>query len=280
MSDVCSKFTVCVVLCMVLSGCVDSKPKDVVAGKSAVYNENCEQLSSSEGKKACYDLLAGKVPNHQENCELLESHEKIQNCYELRCGMDYNIGSCKKIESDINRRHYVTEAASHYRNASICSILTDSSSVEYCLSKLGQKVEGDKMRGALSDKSAEGCNQIVDKTQRLSCYSQLIKTIKDISICEEILEDNYRDMCLHRVNNGSDKSVCYEITTEMYRNNCFLYVGRYKGDISSCSEITQYATKKACINSVVEAKKDQSLCERHLKDSDKTYCRTLVKNAG
>ena len=156
------------------------------------------------------------------------------------------------------------------------------------------------------------CKAMTDEIARNFCYADLAKAQKNISICDDKINNvNTRDICYQRVaiakqdfslcksiseanqNSGigstcysevaklkKDPALCEDLPDEgqydcLLKDECYLGAATGKLDISICKKISYSVTKDTCYLNVAIGKKDSTVCSNIVRISSSERCHSL-----
>jgi hypothetical protein len=97
---------------------------------------------------------------------------------------------------------------------------------------------------------------------------------KNLSFCR-MVSDNHRDVCiLHTLIEISDESLCEEKVEEGWRNNCYSAIAERKKDPSLCEKISDIEDRGWCYSKLAKITKNLDICEKISDQVVKEFCYT------
>ena len=97
---------------------------------------------------------------------------------------------------------------------------------------------------------------------------------KNLSFCR-MVSNNHRDVCiLHTVVEISDESLCEEKVEESWRNNCYSAIAERKKDPNLCEKISNLEKKDSCYLFVATRAKQLDICSKISDQTLKEFCLT------
>lgn len=159
------------------------------------------------------------------------------------------------------------------------------------------------------------CEAVTDEIARNFCYVDLAKAQKDISICDDKIDNvNTRDICYQKVaiakqdfslcksiseanqNSGigstcysevaklkKDPTLCEDLPDEgpydyLLKGECYLGAATGKLDASVCKKISYSVTRDTCYLNVAIGNKDSTVCSNIVRTSSRERCYSITQS--
>ncbi|MFW5888126.1 MAG: hypothetical protein ACOCVY_00215 [Patescibacteria group bacterium] len=142
------------------------------------------------------------------------------------------------------------------------------------------------MNLALSNDNNNDCEVISDERIKQDCinniYLKQAKSTQDISVCEKMLSDKYKEKCVASVVNEIDDPQNIEICNTLEgeakstcRDRINFNLAIKEQDMKACEEINSELERKECINKMIfELKlRDTDECQKNLNGVGVEYCK-------
>jgi len=157
-------------------------------------------------------------------------------------------------------------------------IIIGIGAVIYPSLKAPAKTGGESSAGeGIQYTSVDDCNNITDAAQKNSCFVEVAKLKKDVSICN-FVQTGKEDCYIEIAKLKKSKETCYLIQITYIKNECLSEVACVTGDLSLCelfeSEFGSASlTTVYCYDCVAKQSNTPSLCEKIVNTTVKTACR-------
>lgn len=188
--------------------------------------------------------------------------------------------------------------ANEKKAVSICDKLTRKEWKDRCLAVINKDFS--LCTGLLSDKYQDAvCYRVIAvakadplicekiEVSKDRCYAEAAKTKPDMSLCDKVIEKNFKNRCYWNIAEAKqDFSFCEKITDDQdWRNRCFATM---KNNSLLCDKIDQQFEKNICYLDIAIKKNDESLCKKmdeteiveEWKQDKQTRCMAMVSKDG
>jgi len=201
----------------------------------------CEKIKDNTKRDVCNSIVNGNI----ETCEALPVWQKL-DCY-VSLGRRINNNSiCDRLSTDGLRYECLARLAQDYEACKKATL------INYCYYDV-----------AIIKRDSIGCKNITDGSIRNKCYALLER---NPGYCQKISEAVAKDDCYIQVAMlANDFSICQNVENDRWKDMC---VAMVKGDIENldCKNDGGYCEHLAAFS------KDASVCEK-LENGDDCYYR-------
>jgi len=119
------------------------------------------------------------------------------------------------------------------------------------------------MRAAFASKNLDLCRSVGNKWAKDRCLREIAEHLKDSSLCEEIEQESWKNLCIVRVGiSTGNRKLCNRVSTKRgdystwtnYRTitdlkkKCQASAKRREDELKLCEGIKEKEIKKACVS--------------------------------
>jgi len=192
-----------------------------------VVSDECEGLSGME-KDQCYINQAVNVKKDETLCEKVSDPDIKARCYSwMATGLEKE-ALCEKVPIEKNdiictstlqvncRDECFLYIASHTGKASLCERMSDGLAKDNCYWQVAVKNSDPSLCSKINLKS--NANYSAD-----FCYQVLANELKDITLCENVVDADAHDICLItrvRCEKITNVSICASFKTQKWKDSC------------------------------------------------------------
>jgi len=214
----------------------------------------CDDIEDIEFKEMCYSDIAKNLKD-PSICEKIEEQEYKDECYK-------DLSTCDKIYDLTDRNQcYLAKA----RNTSDCEEVQGEEDKDSCYWNVAEYL-----------KDVSICEELQNLRWKDGCYRSLARELDDVSMCEEIKGSIEKTVCyremIDRAVVSKDISICNKIKDQRYKDWCSKYIAGTLTEVNICEKLQDALSQSYCYNMIAENIKDMSVCEKIQEQPIKDEC--------
>ena len=131
------------------------------------------------------------------------------------------------------------------------------------------------LKSAQNASDPSQCDEIENAFRReQECYAKFAMENKDVSLCEKITTENWRDGCIMNVAaETNNKALCAKIKNpDKYSDSCFSWIAKSNGNVALCAEPMTDSQRSNCYLELAKLNDTPSLCDNVTELIKKEQC--------
>lgn len=123
------------------------------------------------------------------------------------------------------------------------------------------------------------CSSIQNDGERDVCYMDVLKTEKNITICNKLVDFHLKITCYADVAAATkNPNVCVKLTTDSWRDSCYLAAADAKNDPVICGSIIFEETRHLCYQKIdLSNISSMDVCPKMWTKETKAECFSILK---